>query len=127
MKTMNTQRGITLTSFLVVLVVVGFFIYIGMKLFPMYQEYYAVRSAMKSLASQPGVASMEPARIQDLFFKRLYINYSDNVKPGNVKFDRRDNGWTLKVNYEVRRPLIGNLDVVGKFDSSQDLTRSGGQ
>jgi hypothetical protein len=127
MKTMNTQRGITLTSFLVVLVVVGFFIYIGMKLFPMYQEYYAVRSAMKSLASQPGVASMEPARIQDLFFKRLYINYSDNVKPGNVKFDRRDNGRTLKVNYEVRRPLIGNLDVVGKFDSSQDLTRSGAQ
>lgn len=67
---------------------VGFFLYIGMKLFPMYQEYYAVRSAMKSLANEPGVGSMEPARIQDLFFKRLYINYSDNVKPANVKFDR---------------------------------------
>jgi len=127
MKTMNTQRGMTLTSFLTVLIVVGFFLYIGMKLCPMYQEYYAVRSARKSLANEPGVGSMEPARIQDLFFKRLYINYSDNVKPANVKFDRRDNGWTLKVNYEVRRQLIGNLDVVGKFDSSQDLTRSGAQ
>ena len=127
MKTMNTQRGMTLTSFLAVLIVVGFFLYIGMKLFPMYQEYYAVRSAMKSLAKEPGVGSMEPARIQDLFFKRLYINYSENVKPANVKFDRRDNGWTLKVNYEVRRPLVGNLDVVGKFDSSQDLTRSGAE
>ena len=30
MKTMNTQRGITLTSFLVVLVVVGFFIYLSL-------------------------------------------------------------------------------------------------
>jgi Domain of unknown function (DUF4845) len=86
-----------------------------------------VRSAMKSLANEPGVGSMEPARIQELFFKRLYINYSENVKPADVKFDRRDNGWTLKVNYEVRRPLIGNLDVVGKFDSSQDLMRSGAQ
>ena len=127
MKTMNTQRGMTLTSFLTVLIVVGFFLYIGMKLFPMYQEYSAVRSAMKSLANEPGVGSMEPARIQELFFKRLYINYSDNVKPANVKFDRRDNGWTLKVNYEVRRPLVGNLDVVGKFDSTQDLTRSGAE
>ena len=63
----------------------------------------------------------------DFAFKRLYINYSDNVKPANVKFDRRDNGWTLKVNYEVRRQLVGNLDVVGKFDSSQDLTRSGAE
>ncbi|NEM46501.1 MAG: DUF4845 domain-containing protein, partial [Xanthomonas perforans] len=119
MKKMKTQRGMTLTSFLVVLIVVGFFLYVGMKLFPMYQEYYAVRSAMKSLANEPGVGTMAPAQIQDLFFKRLYINYSDNVKPSNVKFNRRDNGWTLNVNYEVRRPLVGNLDVVGKFESSQ--------
>ncbi len=125
MNNMKAQRGLTLTSFLVVLIVVGFFLYVGMKLFPMYQENYAVRSAMKSLAREPGIGTMQPANIQSLFFKRLYINYSDNVKPANVKFDRKNNGWTLRVNYEVRRPLIGNLDVVGKFDASQDLTRSG--
>lgn len=125
MNSMKSQRGITLTSFLVVLIVVGFFLYVGMKLFPMYQENYAVRSAMKSLANEPGIGSMQPANIQKLLFKRLYINYSENVKPANVKFDRKDNGWTMRVNYEVRRPLIGNIDVVGKFDSTQDLSRSG--
>jgi len=97
MKNMTSQRGITLTSFLVVLIVVAFFLYIGMKLFPMYQEYYAVRSAMKSLAKEPGVGNMEPRRIQDMFFKRLYINYSENVKPADVKFDRIDGGWNMKV------------------------------
>ena len=125
MNSMKAQRGITLTSFLVVLIVVGFFLYVGMKLFPMYQENYAVRSAMKSLANETGIGSMQPANIQKLLFKRLYINYSENVKPANVKFDRKDNGWTMRVNYEVRRPLIGNIDVVGKFDSTQDLSRSG--
>ncbi|WP_182655964.1 DUF4845 domain-containing protein [Stenotrophomonas lacuserhaii] len=125
MNSKKAQRGITLTSFLVVLIVVGFFLYVGMKLFPMYQENYAVRSAMKSLANEPGIGSMQPANIQKLLFKRLYINYSENVKPANVKFDRKDNGWTMRVNYEVRRPLIGNIDVVGKFDSTQDLSRSG--
>lgn len=121
------QGGLSLVGFLIVLAVMGFAAYVGMKLFPMYQEYYAVRSAMKSLANEPGVGTMAPAQIQDLFFKRLYINYSDNVKPSNVKFNRRDNGWTLNVSYEVRRPLVGNLDVVGKFESSQDLVRSGAQ
>ncbi|MEN5040356.1 DUF4845 domain-containing protein [Stenotrophomonas sp. TWI1149] len=125
MKNMTSQRGITLISFLVVLIVVAFGLYIGMKLFPMYQEYYAVRSAMKSLAKEPGVGNMEPRRIQDMFFKRLYINYSENVKPADVKFDRIDGGWNMKVYYEVRREMIGNLDVVGKFDSNQELTRSG--
>lgn len=122
----HQQAGITLTSFLVVLAVVGFAAYIGMKLFPMYQEYYAVRSAAKGLASEPGIGDMDPAKIQDMFFKRLYINYSESVKPANVKIERIDSGWNMNVNYEVRRPLVGNLDVVGVFDVSQDLTRSGG-
>jgi len=120
------QGGLSLLGFLVVLAVVGFAAYIGMKLFPMYQEYYSVRSAMKGLANEPGVADMDPAKVQDLFFRRLYINYSENVKPQNVKFERTEGGWKMRVNYEVRRPLVGNLDVVGRFDSTQDLTRHGG-
>lgn len=120
------QGGITLLSFIVVLAVVGFAAYIGMKLFPMYQEYYSVRTAAKSLAAEPGVGDMDPSKIQDLFFRRLYISYSENVKAENVKIERIDSGWNMKVNYEVRRPLVGNLDVVGVFDVSQDLTRHGG-
>ena len=120
------QSGLSLVGFLVVLAVVGFAAYVGMKLFPMYQEYYSVQSAMKGLANEPGVADMDPAKVQDLFFRRLYINYSENVKPQNVKFERMEGGWKMRVNYEVRRPLVGNLDVVGKFDKTQVLTRRGG-
>jgi len=121
MKTMNTQRGMTLTSFLTVLIVVGFFLYIGMKLFPMYQEFYAVKTSLKALAKESG-ADMDPNKAQQLFFKRMDMNYSDSVKRDNIKFDRIDGGWRMNVNYEVRRPLIGNLDIVGRFESSQDLT-----
>ncbi|AKN94062.1 membrane protein [Xanthomonas oryzae pv. oryzicola] len=119
------QSGMTLISFVVVLAVVGFGLYTGMKLFPMYQEYYSVRVAMKGLANEPGSANMDPSKLQDLFFRRLYINYSENVKKENVKFERIEGGWRMKVNYEVRRELVGNLDVVGKFDTAQDLTRRG--
>lgn len=122
----RSQRGMTLMSFLVVLAVVGFGAYIAMKLFPMYQEYYSVRTAAKGLANEPGVGDMDPSKIEDLFFRRLYINYSENVKPENVKIERIEGGWNMKVNYEVRRSLVSNLDVVGVFDVSQDLTRQGG-
>jgi hypothetical protein len=121
----RNQSGITLMSFLIVLAVVGFAAFIGMRLFPMYQEYFAVKSSLKGLATEPGVGDMDPAKIQDLFFRRLYINYSENVKPANIKIERMDGGWKMKVNYEVRRELVGNLDVVGKFDIAQDLTRQG--
>ena len=116
------QGGITLIGFVIVAAVVGFFLYIGAKLFPMYSEYYAVKSALKSLAAEDGVGKYDPGKIQDLFFRRLYMSYSWNVKKDNFKIQRVDNGWQIDVNYEVRKPLVANLDVVGRFDASQQLT-----
>jgi hypothetical protein len=121
----RTQSGITLLGFIVVLAVVGLFAYIGMKLFPMYSEFYSVKSALKGLANEPGIGNTNPAKIQDLFFRRLYISYSENVQKENVKIKRVDNGWQMDVSYEVRKPMIANLDVVGKFNATQLLTRTG--
>ncbi|NLA67825.1 MAG: DUF4845 domain-containing protein [Gammaproteobacteria bacterium] len=121
----NSQGGITLLGFIVVLGVVGLFAYVGMKLFPMYTEYYSVRSAMKGLANEPGIANTDPRKIQDLFFRRLKIDYWGSVKPEHVKFKRVGTGWKMDVKYEVRKPLIANLDVVGRFESTQMLTRTG--
>ncbi len=120
------QSGMTLIGFVIVLAVVGLFAYVGMKLIPMYSEYYAVKSALKGLSAEPGIADQDPAKIQDLFFRRLYISYAENVKPENVKIKRVDAGWQMDVNYEVRKPIISNLDVVGKFSATESLTRHGG-
>src|SRR6476659_1973639 len=109
----RNQGGMTLIGFVIVLAVVGFFAYIGMKLFPMYSEFYAVKQALKGLQSEPGIGDKDPAKIQDLFFRRLYISYAEDVKPENVKITRGDNGWVMAVKYEVRKPVIANLDVIG--------------
>ena len=122
----RNQGGMTLIGFVIVLAVVGFFAYICMKLFPMYSEYYAVKQALKGLQSEPGIGDKDPAKIQDLFFRRLYISYAEDVKPEHVKITRGDNGWLMAVNYEVRKPVIANLDVVGKFSATEKLTRRGG-
>lgn len=121
----QTQKGMTLLGFLIVLAVVGFFAYIAMRLFPMYSEYYSVRAAMKGLSEEAGIGSQDPARIQDLFFRRLYISYSENVKKEHIKLKRVGSAWQMDVQYEVRRPLVGNLDVVGRFEASRLLGGNG--
>ena len=72
----RTQRGMTLISFIIVLAVVGVFVYMGMKLIPMYSEYYAVKRALAALKADPGAANSDPARIRDLFFRKLYVSWS---------------------------------------------------
>ena len=111
------QSGMTFTSFIVVMSVVGFFLFILMKLFPMYQEFFAVKTALNGLSADPETAVQSPEQIKDKSFKRLYISYSENVKPQNVHFENRSGAQVMKVDYEVRKPLIYNLDVVGKFSA----------
>lgn len=121
----RNQSGLTLIGFVIVLAVVGVFAYVGMKLFPMYSEFYSVKQALKGLAAEPGIANTDPAKVKDLLFRRLYVSYAENVKPNNVKITRDGKGYVVTVSYEVRRELIGNLDVVGKFEASENLLRSG--
>ncbi len=116
------QSGMTLISFLITAAVVGFFIFIIMKLFPMYKEYFEVKSALKGLANEAGIAHEQPAQIKEKFFKRLYISYSENVKNEHVKIENKSGGQVILVNYEVRVPLLYNLDVVGKFSAEQSLS-----
>jgi Tfp pilus assembly major pilin PilA len=125
MRGKSTQRGLTLLGFIMVLMVVGIFAFVGLKLFPVYSEYYSVVSDMKGIQSEPGVANMSPEIVKDKLFRRFYISYVTSVKNEHVKVTRQ-NGYNLNVKYEVRKPLVYNLDFVAKFDKTVDLTRQGG-
>jgi hypothetical protein len=116
------QRGLTLIGFIMVLAIAGFFAFIGMKLFPVYTEYYAVKGDMAGLQQEAGVAQMSPAEIKDKLFRRFYISYVESVRPENVKVTRNP-GYNLTVKYEVRRQLVLNLDFVAKFEHTVELTR----
>lgn len=117
------QQGMTLIGFVLVLAVVGVFAYMGMKLIPMYSEFYTVKQSLRGLANEPNITAHDAAKIKDLFFRRLYVSYADNVKSEHVKIARKDAGFVMTVDYEVRKPLIANIDVVGHFNAVQELRR----
>ncbi len=114
------QRGISLVGFLMVLSLVGFFAFIGMRLFPVYTEYRSVKADMEGLKSEPNIGQMSPAQVRDRLFRRFYISYVENVKQEHVSFDR-NNGFNMTVKYEVRKPLMYNLDFVAKFEHKVKL------
>ena len=123
MRTMkiHKQRGLTLIGFMFVLSFAIFISYIGMKIGPIYMEYYSVVSAMNGVASERGSANYSPYVIRVKVLNRLYVSYSaENVKEQHIKLTRK-NGVNLRIAYEVRKPVIGNLDVVAKFDRSVRL------
>ncbi len=118
----HKQKGMTLIGFILVLAIVIFVAFIGMKIGPIYMEYYSVIDAMNGVAAERGSANLPPNSIRTKIRDRLYIsNTTYSVKNNDMTIVRR-NGVHLRIAYEVRKPVVGNLDVVAKFDRSVRLT-----
>jgi len=118
MKSLKKAQGITLIGFVFVLVVLGFFLYAGMQIGPVYMDHMSVVKAMKTAASEGGNES--PAAIKSRISKLLYISYVDQVKPADFKIVR-GNGREIQVKYDVEKEFIHNLSFKMKFEESVPL------
>jgi len=117
----HKQQGLSLIGFIIVLAMVLFVSYLGMKIVPIYMEYFSVVSAMNGVASERGSANLPPFDIRYKIISRLQVSYAKNIKESHIKITRGD-GVQVRVAYEVRQAVIGNLDVVAKFDKSVRLS-----
>ena len=116
------QKGMSIVGFLMLLSLIIFMVYLGIRIGPIYMEYYSVVSAMNGVASERGSARMSPYDIRLGVLNRLYVSFTDdNVHEQHIKIIRR-NGVQLRIVYEVRKPVIGNLDVVASFDRMVKLS-----
>lgn len=119
----SKQSGITLIGFLMIIIVVGFFAFMAMKLFPSYSEAMGVSKAMNQIATAgTNGKSLDEIR-RDLMFK-LGFQYVDDstIKPADITITRNDGGAsTLNVDYDKKVPFIYNIDFLLHFDKSVAL------
>ena len=113
----RNRKGLTLIGFLIVLVIVLFFAYAGMRVIPMYLEYQALIGAMDKLANDPAAKSMPPWRIKENIQRSLWVSYSsNNITKDHMRISKKNDGINVRVAYEVREDFLGNIDLVASFD-----------
>ena len=119
----SKQSGITLIGFLIVMIVVGFFGYMAMKLLPSYAEFMGVTKAMKQIATEgTNGKSLDDIR-RGLMFK-MNFQYVDDatIKPKDITIQRDTGGTsTLNVVYDKQIPFIYNIDFLLHFQKSVPL------
>lgn len=121
---MNIRRndGLTLIGFLIVLVMVLFFAYSGMRVVPMYLEYHALVNALEKLEDDPYSKDLTPAKIKQSIFDSLWASYaSNNIKKEHIHISKKSGRVNVRVAYEIRTSFIANIDLVGKFDRTAVL------
>jgi Tfp pilus assembly major pilin PilA len=123
---MNIRKnsGLTLIGFLIVIAVGLFFAYSAMRVIPMYLEYHALNNALEVLQRDPQSAKMSPSQIKTKIKMSLWASYADNnIKKEHMRISKKSEGINVRVKYEVRKPFLGNIDIIGKFDRSVILRK----
>ncbi len=124
MQQRTRQNGITLMGFIIVLIVVGFFAYMAMRLVPMYNEYSSIKKSLDATAADPTINTADERKIRDMISRHFEIGYvnsinpADKAYPGGVVIKRNQNGITLSVNYDAKAPLFYNIFLVAHFEHS---------
>ena len=123
---MNIRKnsGLTLIGFLIVICVGMFFAYTAMRVIPMYLEYHALNNALEVLQKDPQSAKMSPSQSKTKIKMSLWASYADNnIKKEHMRISKKSEGINVRVKYEVRKPFLGNIDIIGKFDRSVILRK----
>ncbi len=113
-------QGATAAGWLIIVMVVLFFIYITIKLVPVYMEYGSVKSSMTSLYEQK-VAGETSKKIKSLLQRRFDVNSIDSIKGEDAEVKETANGKVIAIKYDKKVPLFGNISALVEFEHEQPL------
>ena len=116
MTTPARQRGLTMLSFLFVLVVVLVVALLSFRVIPAYIEYYSVQKALAgALNDSKDLTRAEVIRLLD---RRLGAEYIDSVRADDIEVTKSNNVITASVSWQTKLPLVGNASLLLDFDAS---------
>ena len=114
----DRQHGLTMMSWLIVLGILVFFMLIGIKMVPTYLENYSIRQVLENMENDRKVRKMTPIEMKKSFLKRLKINSVYEFDRDSIKIKKEKFGTKFSVDYEVRKPVAGNVSIVMVFSES---------
>jgi len=119
--TIKRQRGMTGLGWLTVLFLIGFFAMLGFRLVPIYLENYSVKTVIKSFEEEPLITQQSKKKIHSMVMTRLNTNGVRDIKRDMVKVDKKPGIVNINVEYFVRKPVVGNIEVIVSFNEEIEL------
>lgn len=105
-------------SWLIVLGIGVFFVLIGIKMVPTYMENYSVKQVLAAMENDRTVRTMSPNEMRQNFVKRLKINGVYEFNRDWITIKKEKFGSRFIVDYEIRKPVAGNVFIVMAFSDS---------
>lgn len=116
---LKKQTGATLMGMLFIGILLVFVALIGLKLFPAYQQFFSVKSIIRSMKSEVG--TMSKGEIISSFDKRADAGYVTVITGKDLEISKGADGDTVvTARYQVTTPIFGNVSALMDFQTSTD-------
>ena len=122
MQSKMKQQGLTLISIMMLIVIFTFVAISLVKVIPVYFDSYKVTDVVSGLKDTHGLGEKSKNEIARIILDRLAINIVTDVTRNDIYVERVNNSIFVDVEYEVRKPMFGNIDVVMKFKKSVEAS-----
>lgn len=120
------QRGVTTTTWVMILVVVGIIAWLAIKIVPIYIDNGKVANAMENIkvdAKTNGYASK--GDVKSALLRRLSIEDVEVINGANfdelAKYERTGEGFILTIKYANETTLMGDLYLTVKFEKTIEV------
>ena len=114
MISVRKQSGLTLMSTLLVGVFLASVLMLGLKLVPVFTEYYAVKSAFTKVLRDTDVTS-PPSTFRNAFSRYADVDDIESVDAELIVVSKNNGKASMAIDYERRVKLFANASLVMNF------------
>jgi Domain of unknown function (DUF4845) len=115
----HRQRGMTMLGIIAVVIVVGAWVYAGIRLVPKYLEYMRVASTLEKVRDEydanPGSTEF---MLRKAIERHFDIEMVEIITSNDIEITKDGGQFNLRAAYEDTVPLAGNVSFLVEFDKS---------
>lgn len=118
----HRQRGMTMLGILVIVVIVGAWLYAGIRLTPKYLEYMRIAATLEKVrdefSSNPGTTEFMLRKAVERHFD---IDMVEIITSNDIEIDKEGAVFFMTAAYEDTVPLAGNVSFLVEFDKTVEV------
>jgi len=118
----HRQRGMTFLGIIVLVVVVGAWVYAGIRLVPKYLEYIRVAATLEKVRdeydSNPGTTEFDLRKAVERHFD---IEMVEVITSNDIEIKREGGTFYMRAAYDDTVPLVKNVSFLVEFDKTVEV------
>lgn len=105
-KNLKRQHGMSFFMLVFVMAVCAVVLLLGLKLFPVYSQYFNIKSVFKGMAASEEVRSGTVAEIRKSFDRRATIGYVEDITADDLEITKEGGETVVTAAWQKKIPLL---------------------